>query len=238
MSSISSTASRALTFAERVGSAALLRGRSAPDFSQPFVLDDDDRAVLTMRGLDETRQTAAADLWSSARAAVASGHGLDHLKGLDAGSLAILQQAAGLADPIRPNNLSEEGAENLLLKPTEAVDLNRDGLVEIGIGRLIAFPPPDASPALRSAWVSTVDGLDSGDAAMLALQLASPAIPIDGGAPQFPDFASSDFDWSGWMAKLFEGAAVSAPYNDAETNRRTVARLSRFEAALKDNGLA
>ncbi|MCE1238192.1 MAG: hypothetical protein LWW93_17720 [Hyphomicrobiales bacterium] len=238
MSSTSSTASRAQSFAERVGSAALRRGRFNPDFSQPFALGDDDRAILTMRGLDEAKQTAAATLWSSARSAVASGRGLEFLKGLDAGSLAVLQQAACLADPIRPGAVSEEGAENLLLKPTEAIDRNRDGLVEVGVGRLIAFPPPDASPALRSAWTATVDTLDSGDAAMLALELASPSIPIDGGAPQFPDFGSPDFDWTGWMERLFEGAAVSAPYNDAEANRRTFARLSRFEAALKDNGLA
>lgn len=238
MSSSSDIPTRHPTAAERIGAAALQRGRYVPDYSAPFTLDDDTRAVLTMRGLDAGEQEKAGAIWASARSAVASGQGRDYLKTLDTASLKVLQEAAGLADRISVSTLSEEGAENLLVKPTEGIDRNHDGLLEVGIGKLIAFPPPDASPALRSAWASTVDGLDSGDAAMLALQLASPAIPIDGGDPKFPDFSSPNFDWNEWMKTLFEGANMSAPYNDAETNRRTLARLTRFQNALEDNGLA
>lgn len=238
MSTTSGASARPVTAAERIGAAALLRGRSTPDFSAPFALGDDDRAVMTMRGLTEAEQEKAGSLWSAARDAVADGRARDFLKTLDAASLAVLQEAAGLADPIRVSTLSEEGAENLLVKPTEGIDRNHDGLLEVGIGKIVAFPPPDASPALRSAWASTLDGLDSGDAAMLTLQLAAPRIPIDGGAPTSPDFSSPDFDWNGWMDVLFEGAAVSAPYNDAETNRRVAARLTRFRDALRENGLA
>lgn len=238
MSTRSGIAAQAPTAAERIGAAALQRGRYTPDFTAPFTLDDDTRAVLTMRGLDAGEQERAGAIWSSAREAVANGQGRAFLKTLDAGSLAVLQEAAGLADRISVSTLSEEGAENLLVKPTEGIDRNHDGLLEVGIGKLIVFPPPDASPALRSAWASTIDGLDSGDVAMLAFQLASPSIPIDGGAPKLADLSAPDFDWNGWMDALFEGAAVSAPWNDAETNRRTVARLTRFHEALKDNGLA
>lgn len=238
MSTRSGITAQAPTAAERIGAAVLQRGRYTPDFTAPFTLDDDTRAVLTMRGLDAGEQERAGAIWSSAREAVANGQGRAFLKTLDAGSLAVLQEAAGLADRVAVSTLSEEGAENLLIKPTEAIDRNHDGLLEVGVGKLIVFPPPDASPALRSAWASTVDGLESGDVAMLALQLAAPAIPVDGGDPKIADVSSPDFDWKGRMEALFEGAAVSAPWNDAETNRRTIARLTRFREALKDNGLA
>ena len=238
MSTTTGPASNRSNAVERMGVAALQRGRWVPDFSAPFALGDDDRAVMSMRGLDLEEQETAGAIWASARDAVAGGRAREFLKTLDAASLGVLQEAAGLADRISVSTLSEEGAENLLIKPTEAIDCNHDGLLEVGIGKLIVFPPPDASPALRSAWASTVDGLDSGDAAMLALQLAAPAIPIDGGPPTFPDVSAPDFDWKSRMDALFEGAAVSAPWNDAETNRRTIARLTRFREALEDNGLA
>ena len=238
MSTTTGPSARPVTAAERIGAAALRNGRYVPDFSAPFALGDDDRAVMTMRGVDAADQEKAAAIWATARDAVAQGRGRDFLRSLDASSLAVLQEAAGLADPIRVSSLSEEGAENLLVKPTEGIDRNHDGLLEVGIGKLLAFPPPDASPALRSAWTSTLDGLDSSEAAMLAFQVASPRVPVDGGAPTVPDFSAPDFDWNAWMKTLFEGAAVSAPYNDAETNRRVEARLSRFRDALRENGLA
>ncbi len=223
---------------ERAGFAAAIRGRYNPDFSTPFALGEDDRAIMTMRGLSTTEQDAAATIWSGARDAVASGSALSYLKGLDASSLQVLQHAACLADPISTSNLSEEGAENLLVKPTEGIDRNHDGLLEVGVARTISFPPPDASPQLRSAWTATVDGMDSQDALMLVANLAFPAASVDGSTTTAVDFSSKDFDWSSWMTSVIEGAKVSAPYNTDEANRRTMSRLERFLDALKDNGLA
>lgn len=223
---------------ERAGFAAVIRGRHNPDFSTPFALGDDDRAIMTMRGLTTADQDAAAAIWSGARDAVASGSALSYLKGLDASSLQVLQHAACLADPISTGNLSEEGAENLLVAPTEGIDRNHDGLLEVGIGRMITFPPPDASPQLRSAWNATVDGMNSQDALMLVANLAFPAMSVDGTTTRAADFSSENFDWSSWMASVIEGAKISAPWNTDEANRATMARLERFLDALKDNGLA
>ena len=217
----------------------LLRGLHTPNFATPFTLADDDRTVLSMRGLDDTTQAKAADLWAKGRDAVAEGRALAHLKTLDAASLAVLQRAASLADPVAVSALSEEGAENLLLAPTEAIDRDHDGLVERGIGRTVAFPPPDAAPELRAAWEKTVDGLDDEQAMMLVADLAFPKLlSLQGEGSHMSDYGKAEFNWSDWIARLKEGVLFSAPYNTAETTRRGLDRLDRFLAALKEQHLA
>lgn len=217
----------------------LLRGLHAPNFATPFTLGDDDRTVLSMRGLDEATLTKAADLWGAARDAVAEGRALAHLKTLDAASLAVLQHAASLADPVSVSALSEEGAENLLLAPTEAIDRDHDGLVERGIGRTVAFPPPDAAPELRAAWEKTVDGLGEDQALMLVADLAFPKLlSLQGEGSHMSDYAKADFNWSDWIARLKEGVLFSAPYNTAEATRRGFDRLDRFLVALREQHLA
>ncbi|TWU04002.1 hypothetical protein Pla100_09380 [Neorhodopirellula pilleata] len=51
------------------------------------------------------------------------------LKGLSADELETIQNANWLADPIRVDSLTEEGALNLLIPAAAQVDLNYDGLV-------------------------------------------------------------------------------------------------------------
>lgn len=217
----------------------LLRGLHTPNFATPFTLADDDRFVLSMRGLDDATQTKAADLWGAARDAVAEGRALAHLKTLDTASLAVLQHAAALADPVSVSALTEEGAENLLLAPTEAIDRDRDGLVERGIGKTVAFPPPDAAPELRAAWEKTVDGLGDDQAMMLVADLAFPKLlSLQGEGSHMSDYAKADFNWSDWISRLKEGMLFSAPYNTAEATRRGLDRLDRFLAALKEQHLA
>lgn len=233
------SASSVSTRAAAHGPSPLLYGAYRPDFAEPFTLEADDRSILAMRGLDDATQAKAAGLWSNARDAVAEGRALAHLKTLDAASLAVLQRAACLADPVAVSTLSEEGAENLLLAPTEAVDRNHDGLVERGIGKTIAFPPPDASPELRAAWKTTVDDLDADQALMLVADLAFPRLlSADGTAVSAADPVQADLDWSERIARLKEAALFAAPYNSVETTRRSLARLDRFLAALKEQHLA
>jgi hypothetical protein len=78
----------------------------------------------------------------------------DYLATLKLDELAELQKASRLADPININKLSEEGARNLLAKgdKTKFVDLNNDGITEIGAGKSLIFPPPNAPQSVKDAW--------------------------------------------------------------------------------------
>ena len=86
------------------------------------------------------------------------------LKTLDAGELEQLRVQHGLGDSIKVDGLSREGAANLLLPKGYSVDLNADGIVETGIGKLGGFfPPRDAPDALKTAWFTATDKMSEGD---------------------------------------------------------------------------
>lgn len=76
------------------------------------------------------------------------------LSSLSQTELKILQKSAALADPIRIAVLSDEGAQNLLSQPdrSQMVDLNNDGIVEVGEGKTISFPPVNAPDHVKEAW--------------------------------------------------------------------------------------
>jgi hypothetical protein len=72
--------------------------------------------------------------------------------------LTLLQKANSLADTINVQGLTEEGATNLLSQPdnSDKVDLNNYRLVEVGIAKLMIFPPVNApvtaKPLGRRHW--------------------------------------------------------------------------------------
>ena len=214
-----------------------MKGRHAPDLSAPFALSQDDRQVLSMRGMSEGQQDAVSSLYAKARAAVQGGQGRGFLASLDTQSLALLQQAASLAAPVNVSTLTEEGAENLLLAPTEAVDLNSDGMIEVGAALTSSFPPVNASPELRAAWEKTASGMNERDAMTLSFKLSGVSISLDGGSIKGQDF-SGGFDWKGYMQKLIASNDMSKPYNSPEQYQKVNDQLLSFWAALKEQGLA
>ena len=215
----------------------LMKGRHAPDLSAPFALSQDDRQVLSMRGMSEGQQDAVSSLYAKARAAVQGGQGRGFLASLDTQSLALLQQAASLAVSVNVSTLTEEGAENLLLAPTEAVDLNSDGMIEVGAALTSSFPPVNASPELRAAWEKTASGMNERDAMTLSFKLSGASMSLDGGSIKARDF-SGDFDWNGYMQNLIASNDMSKPYNSLEQYQRINDQLLGFWAALKEQGLA
>ncbi|WOH69049.1 hypothetical protein [Bradyrhizobium sp. BWA-3-5] len=215
----------------------LMKGRHAPDLSAPFALSQDDRQVLSMRGMSEGQQDAVSSLYAKARAAVQGGQGRGFLASLDTQSLALLQQAASLAVSVNVSTLTEEGAENLLLAPTEAVDLNSDGMIEVGAALTSSFPPVNASPELRAAWEKTASGMNERDAMTLSFKLSGASMSLDGGSIKGRDF-SGDFDWNGYMQNLIASNDMSKPYNSLEQYQRINDQLLGFWAALKEQGLA
>lgn len=76
--------------------------------------------------------------------------------------LVRIQKANNLACAIIINDLSDEGAENLfngLIDRSKLVDLNNDGIVEIGAAKSFIFPPPNAPESVKRAWEETTSGL-------------------------------------------------------------------------------
>lgn len=215
----------------------LMKGRHAPDLSAPFALSQDDRQVLSMRRMSEGQQDAVGALYAKARSAVQGGHGRDFLASLDTQSLALLQQGASLAAPVNVSALTEEGAENLLLAPTEAVDLNGDGMIQVGAALTSSFPPVNASPELRAAWEKTASGMDERDAMTLSQKLSGVSISLEGYSVKARDF-SGDFDWNGYMKNMIASNEMSKQYNSPEQYQKVNDQLLGFWAALKEQGLA
>lgn len=103
---------------------------------------------------------------------------------MDTGELHLLQKASSLASSIKPEALSEEGAINLLRQPdnSDRIDLNNDGLVEVGEGKMIVFPPVNAPDFVKHAWNQASETMSERDKAFLQLHMhtAIYGIHIDG----------------------------------------------------------
>jgi hypothetical protein len=79
----------------------------------------------------------------------------EFLNKLTPNELYQVQKINHLADRINVQGLSQEGAENLFLAPVDqykTVDLNNDGIVEIGAAKMMIFPPPNSPESVKQAW--------------------------------------------------------------------------------------
>ncbi|MBZ2160550.1 hypothetical protein [Alteromonas stellipolaris] len=99
----------------------------------------------------------------------------EFLKSLSSDELQLVKKANSLAANIDVDSLSQEGAQNLLSQPdgSDLVDLNNDGIVEIGIGKTIHFPPVNAPPHVKAAWEKATEGMDWGEQARMELTMFS-----------------------------------------------------------------
>ncbi|ALS98160.1 hypothetical protein [Lacimicrobium alkaliphilum] len=118
-----------------------------------------------------------------------SGSAKQRLLAMSPEQLALLQKANSLADPINPRGLSEEGAANLLSQPdhSDKVDLNNDGIVEVGLARSIIFPPVNAPEHVKIAWDKATEGMSEMEKGLQGfhMHLAIYGIQIEG-MPQKP----------------------------------------------------
>lgn len=81
--------------------------------------------------------------------------GISFLSTLDPYELSVIQKSKRIADPLSPDRISVEGAENLFVLHGDNdryVDLNNDDLTEIGEGKILIFPPPNCSSQVKAAW--------------------------------------------------------------------------------------
>lgn len=95
------------------------------------------------------------------------------LQQMSSDELDLLRRANSLADGISVEKLSEEGAINLLHQPdfSDRVDLDNDGIVEVGVGKNITFPPVNAPDHVKEAWAEATEGMSESDVMMLQLQM-------------------------------------------------------------------
>ena len=89
---------------------------------------------LQTRQLNQQEITGFAAILS--RAAGQQKPATQFFAALSQDELKLVQKAHSLARPIQISALSQEGAQNLLSQPdgSDLVDLNNDGLVEVGTG--------------------------------------------------------------------------------------------------------
>ena len=127
-----------------------LRGQSDQQVS--------DFSALLNRANDQLQQQASAK---------------EVLSAMSAGELKLLQKSTSLADPIMVSSLSDEGARNLLAQPdrTGMVDLNNDGIVEVGAARTVSFPPVNAPDSVHKAWDKATENISDQDKMILQLQM-------------------------------------------------------------------
>lgn len=118
--------------------------------------------LSAMRGVSAESQATYAAVLNKAYSSGGFDNARQFLGTLSARELEAVRQNHCLANPIDTAALSEEGAENLLLPEGYSVDLNHDGIDEVGIARTAHFPPDDAPAEFREAWFQATAGMDEG----------------------------------------------------------------------------
>jgi len=155
--------------------------------------------LLQNRGLSEQQVSDFSALLNKSQAQQqADISAKEVLADMSQGELRLLQKATSLAEPINVSELSQEGAINLLAQPdrTGMVDLNNDGIVEVGVARSISFPPVNAPESVHQAWEKATEGLSEGDKLHmeLSLHLSIYGVEIEGQPSK--QALSPDQQWS------------------------------------------
>lgn len=123
-------------------------------------------------GLEDLRQDYGRIL-QSAQAAGAYAQPQAYLKTLSQDDLRTIQQVHARADAIDPGRLSHEGALNLLLPPDAMVDLDRNGVTDVGGTRVVLFPSSITPPEVCAAWNAATANLRQEELWIRQLQLGS-----------------------------------------------------------------
>lgn len=98
------------------------------------------------------------------------------LQSLSQKELSTIQNYKSLSDPIRVENLSQEGAYNLLVHNYENLDYDGDGYVETGIGKSVPLIPQEAPHEFRQKFIATLkdmkkNGASDGEVMMATIKV-------------------------------------------------------------------
>jgi hypothetical protein len=138
--------------------------------------------LSAMRGVSTESQAVYAAVLNKAYSSGDIGNSRQFLATLSALEMDAVRRNHSLAEPIDSASLSEEGAANLLLPEGYSVDLNHDGIDEVGAARTAHFPPRDAPAAFKEAWFQTTASMDEGSVMTYGLMMhgAIYGMQIDG----------------------------------------------------------
>ncbi|SEQ62499.1 hypothetical protein SAMN03080615_02185 [Amphritea atlantica] len=138
------------------------------------------------------------------------------LKNLSYEDREVLREVHSLADFIddsKIDQMSSEGANNLLRLPHTGLDSDNDGFTDIGIGKTFMFPNSNTPPEVAEAWHNTTDGMSFKDKMMAEGHLMSSLIMAnievdengrfvarhEPGEPGYVNpLASADFSYKQW----------------------------------------
>lgn len=129
-------------------------------------------SVRPDKGLEDLRQDYGRIL-QGAQAAGAYAQPQAYLRTLSQEDLRTVQQVHARADAIDPAQLSHEGALNLLLPPDAMVDLDRDGVTEVGGTKVMIFPSSTTPPEVCAAWDAATAKLSPEEVLLRQLQMGS-----------------------------------------------------------------
>jgi hypothetical protein len=194
-------------------------------------LDDE-----TFRRLTSTKETFL-DVLTQASESAADTNPIGFLQTLTPRELTALQYQHGLADPIRPEDLTFEGAFNLLQMPDQGRDLNRDGLIHHGISGTITFPPANAPQEVLDAWDEATKGMDHRTKMTMQLSMWTQAGGIERflGNQETPmKCYSESFDWKAFALKIVELGYFSQQYQTSgEARKFSEGLVQGYESFLK-----
>jgi len=197
--------------------------------------------LLQARGLSETQITDFASLLEEAHEQRDNNiSAKEVLSNMSKSELQLLQTATSLATPINVNSLSKESAINLLAQPdnTGLVDLNNDGIVEVGAARKMVFPPVNAPAHVKDAWDKATEGLSTWDKSVMELNLhvSIYGVEINGmptKKPPTPEQQWSSENLVEWFATLRSGlerSVIDEGWTEHNKAKRDV--YDKFESFL------
>ena len=152
--------------------------------------------LLSLRQLNNDEIQQFSEILSEAKNQQSSAK--DTLLAMSADELALVQKANSLAHNINVTSLSEEGAINLLSQPdhSDKVDLNNDGIVEVGAAKTLIFPPVNAPAHVKLAWESATADLSESDKMTLELNMHMAVFGVNIEGVEGKQALSPDQQWS------------------------------------------
>lgn len=173
-----------------------------------------------------------------AQKANASNNPQEFLASLSQSDYQFLNKIHNLAVISRPQDLTYEGALNLILPTSLQQDTNNDGMVNVGKAYTLKFPPPNAPENVKKAFSEATKNMSAEEkmdlqASFLPYLLSANA-RSDGTFAQPGDedfknpFAKERFSYMNSVKSMLENIDVFKQQNSAETYQQRLSTLNKL----------
>ena len=175
------------------------------------------------------------------------------LDSLSEDQLDVVRRVHSLAEPISVDDLSEEGALNLLIPPPAQVDLNHDGFTRSGIAYGMRFPDSNTPADVTAAWEEATEGMSLGERMLYEFQMMLPLLTAnivcdeDGrfleryepGDPRFTNpMASDDYSYAGAVQDCLDYLERFRSQMPPERYEADTAFWTKLQGLLAERGVA